>query len=300
MPETSLIARIRKLVSNAHYNRALIAGIGDDCAIYRPRPGEDLVFTSDFTLEGRHFTLSTHKPSDIGHKALARSLSDLAAMGSRPAFCLISLALPSHLGARWVDSFYRGLLKLANENNVAVAGGDLASFDSVVVDVNCCGAVAKGKALRRDNARSGEIIYVTGTLGASAEGFSSRGGANWRRHLRPQPRVEAGIMLRELGVASGIDLSDGLSLDLHRLCLESKVSAELTGNPPVAPKASLEQALHGGEDYELLFTAPRRIQIPLLIDHLPVTPIGKITKGSPGVVRFKGSILKPAGFQHFT
>ena len=300
MSETSLIERIRSRVSQSTPNRSLVTGIGDDCAIFRPRPNEDLVFTSDFVLEDRHFTLATHKPADIGHKALARSLSDLAAMGSRPAFCLISLAVPPRLGSKWIDGFYRGLLKLADSERTTVAGGDLASFDKVIADVTCCGAVPARTALHRGKARPGHTIYVTGTLGASANGLASQSGPNWRRHLRPQPRVQAGIMLRELGVSSCIDLSDGLSLDLYRLCTASGVSAELNGDLPLASGASIEEGLHGGEDYELLFTAARKTPVPLCIDGLPVTPIGKITKGSPVVVRFAGSILKPAGFQHFT
>jgi thiamine-monophosphate kinase len=299
MPETSLVDLIRRRVSGATTNRSLIAGIGDDCAIFRPTAGEDLVFTSDFVLEGRHFTLDTHKPADIGHKALARSLSDLAAMGSAPEFCLVSLAVPIHLGAKWIDAFYRGLLKLAASSGIAVAGGDLASFDKVIADVMCCGSVPRGAALRRKGARVGDTIYVTGVLGASANGFQRRSGANWRRHLRPEPRLEAGLLLRELKVHSCMDLSDGLSLDLHRLCLESRVSAELTGDLPLATGASQEEALHGGEDYELLFTAASRTSVPLLLNDVAVTPIGKIKKGRPGTMRFAGSALKPSGFQHF-
>ena len=300
MPETSLINRIRSLISQSKPNRSLVTGIGDDCAVYRPRPNEDLVFTSDFVLEGRHFTLANHKPSDIGHKALARSLSDLAAMGSWPVFCLISLAIPTQLGSNWIDGFYRGLLKLADAERITVAGGDLASFEKVIADVTCCGAVPARTALHRDTARPGQTIFVTGVLGASANGLASQSGPNWRRHLRPQPRVQAGMTLRELGVSSCIDLSDGLSLDLHRLCAASDVSAELNGDLPLASGASIEEGLHGGEDYELLFTAARKTPVPLFIDRLPVTPIGKIAKGSPGRVRFAGRVLKPGGFQHFT
>lgn len=299
MSETSLVNLIRKRASRGKPNRSLIAGIGDDCAIFRPRAGEDMVFTSDFVLEDRHFTLDTHKPADIGHKALARSLSDLAAMGSRPEFCLVSLAIPSSLGATWIDAFYKGLLKLAELSGIIVAGGDLASFDKVIADVMCCGSVPKGTALRRNGARVGDTVYVTGILGASANGFHTRSGANWRRHLRPQPQLDAGSLLRELKATSCIDISDGLSLDLHRLCLESGVGAELTGELPVARGATQNEALHGGEDYELLFTAAPETPIPLLLDNLAVTPIGKIKKSHPGTIRFAGRNLKPAAFQHF-
>src|SRR3954465_2001685 len=126
MRETGLVDRIRKLAARTADNPALIRGIGDDCAIVRPRPKHDLVFTTDFVGEGRHFQLDTHSAADIGHKALARSLSDLAAMGGKPLFCLVSLAVPAELGGQWMDGFYRGLLRLAARHQATLAGGDLA------------------------------------------------------------------------------------------------------------------------------------------------------------------------------
>src|SRR3954452_10465656 len=132
MRETSLVDRIRRRAAALPQPKSLIRGIGDDCAILRPKPKHDLVFTTDFVLEGRHFELASHTPADIGHKALARSLSDLAAMGSEPLFCLVSLAVPAKLGDRWVDGFYRGLLGLASQHRIALAGGDLARSDKVI------------------------------------------------------------------------------------------------------------------------------------------------------------------------
>ena len=275
-------------------------GIGDDCAILRPRAKHDLVFTTDFVLEGRHFQLDTHTATDVGHKALARSLSDLAAMGSEPLFCLVSLAIPASLGERWVDAFYRGLLRLASRYEINLAGGDLARFEHVIADVMCCGEVPKGKALRRSGARPGHRIYVTGELGASAHGFSIRRGVPWKRHLRPDPRIPAGLLLRGLRVSSCMDLSDGLALDLHRLCRESGVSANLSGAVPIARGASLDHALYGGEDYELLFTAPPKVKIPPRLGDLRVTEIGEIAAGRPGRITFAGDVLQPKGFDHFT
>ena len=299
MRETQLVQQIRKLAAAHNGDKSLIKGIGDDCAILRPRPNHDLVFTSDFVLEGRHFTLDTHTAADIGHKALARSLSDLAAMGSDPVFCLISLALPAHLTKTWVSGFYKGLLLLAKKYKITLAGGDLAQFDKVIVDVICCGRVPRAKAMLRSAAKPGDGIYVTGELGASAQGFASRQGRNFRRHLRPEPRIQAGIALRSLGVKAAMDLSDGLSLDLRRMCIESKVSAELTGDLPLAPGASSEEALHGGEDYELLFTASPRLRVPDNLAALPITRIGTIKTGRAGTVHFAGRLLKPQGFDHF-
>lgn len=295
MTETEVVRRIRQLAAEGPRNQAILHGIGDDCAVMRTRADEDLVFTTDFVLQDRHFTLDTHKAADVGHKALARSLSDLAAMGSEPIFCLVSLAVPQSLSGKWTEQFYRGLLALAGRYNVALAGGDLSRFDKVIVDVICCGRVPRGKALLRSSAKPGDRIYVTGELGESALGFATKKGSAWKRHLRPEPRIEAGIALRKLGVSACMDLSDGLSLDLRRLCLESGVSAELSPNLPVAKGATVIQALHGGEDYELLFTTPPGKKIPAKLG----TAVGLIVAGLPGQVLYNGQSLTPAGFDHF-
>jgi thiamine-monophosphate kinase len=298
MRETEIVAKIRRAAS-ATARSEIVKGIGDDCAVVRPRANEDLVFTTDFVLEGRHFTLDTHKPAEVGHKALARSLSDLAAMGSDPVFCLVSLALPATVAANWIDRFYRGLLALAAKYRVALAGGDLARFPSVVADVICCGRVPRGKALTRNGARGNDLIYVTGELGGSAHGFASRKGASWRRHIAPEPRIDAGIALRRLGISACMDLSDGLSLDLRRLCLESGISAELDGTLPVARGATLENALHGGEDYELLFTAPPSRRVPSSVAGVKITRIGHAASSKPGRVRLHGRVIEPKGYDHF-
>jgi thiamine-monophosphate kinase len=296
MRETLIIKRIRQLAQDFTGDKTIIRGIGDDCAILRPRANEDLVFTSDFVLEGRHFTLDTHKPADIGHKALARSLSDLAAMGAEPVFCLVSLAIPASLSGAWITGFYRGLLALAGKYHVTLAGGDLARFEKVVADVTCCGRVPRGTALLRGGAKPGDHIYVTGELGGSAHGFETRKGKHWKRHLRPEPRIAAGIALRKARISAAMDLSDGLSLDLARLCKESKTGAKIfSEHLPLAPGVSIHQALHGGEDYELLFTAPPKLKILL-----PVTEIGVMTKQHPGKILLDGAPLLSKGFDHFS
>jgi thiamine-monophosphate kinase len=297
MRETLIIERIRQVAQDFAGDKTVIHGIGDDCAILRPRANEDLVFTSDFVLEGRHFTLDTHKPADIGHKALARSLSDLAAMGAEPVFCLVSLAIPASLsGSTWITGFYKGFLALAGKYHVTLAGGDLARFEKVVADVTCCGRVPHGTALLRSGAKPGDRIYVTGELGGSAHGFEAQKGKNWKRHLRPEPRIEAGIALRKAGISAAMDLSDGLSLDLARLCKESKTGAEIAAKHlPIAPGASITHALHGGEDYELLFTAPPKLKM-----RLPVTDIGVMTKQHPCKILLDGAPLLSKGFDHFS
>lgn len=288
MRETEIVRRLSEM--RQHRNRAVVEGIGDDCAVVRPGAGSDLVFTTDFVLEDRHFALRTHTAESIGHKALARSLSDLAAMGSDPVFCLVSLALPAELTGQWIEGFYKGLLKLAREQKITLAGGDLSKYDKVIVDVMCCGKVPKGGALLRSGANPGDGVYVTGQLGAAAA-------SNWMR--APEPRIKAGRRLRRLASAC-MDLSDGLSLDLARLCIESNVSAELSSESiPVAGGATLEQALNGGEDYELLFTAAEGIRVPKRLGDLQVTRIGKVSSKKKRTISMDGRPLAAGGFDHF-
>jgi thiamine-monophosphate kinase len=277
----------------------LVMGIGDDCAIFRPRGGEDLIFTTDMLIEDTHFRRGTHTAQDVGWKALARGLSDIAAMGGEPRFCLVSLALAPWCGARWVDGFFCGLLRLAARERTALAGGDLSHSEKVACDIVVAGAVPRGQALRRDGARAGDGIYVSGRLGGSALGLSRGRGGSWKRHVRPEPRLALGRFLRErVAATASMDLSDGLSLDLRRLCLASKLSAEI-GAPPVFRGATLEQALHGGEDYELLFTAPPRARVPAVFHGVPLTRIGAMRRGGPGAVVLDGSPLTPRGYDHF-
>lgn len=247
-------------------------GIGDDCFIY-----SDLVFTTDLMVEGVHFEQSD-EPEAVGHKTLARGLSDIAAMGATPRFCLLSLAVPAWAGNTWVKRFYKGLLK----SGVPLTGGDVSHAGQLVCDIMVCGQVPNGKALRRDGARPGDHIYVSGELGANARDHFKR---------TPEPRLALGRRL--LGKATAcMDISDGLSLDLHRLCTASGVAADLD-TIPVASGATLEQALHGGEDYELLFTSKTPLRLA------GIRRIGTVRKGKPGAVKLNGKPLKPAGYDHF-
>jgi thiamine-monophosphate kinase len=294
MRETEIIEGIRSLALKNYRDKSLMLGIGDDCAILRPSSKEDLVFTSDFVLEDRHFTLATHSPAAIGEKALARSLSDLAAMGAQPVFCLVSLAVPANLNGPFVNRFYQGLLLTANRYSISLAGGDLARFAKVIADVTCCGRVPRGKALLRGNARPGQRIFVTGKLGAAAHAFAVG------RPILPVPRLEAGAALRKLGVAAAIDLSDGLSLDLARLCRESNVGAEISSKSlPIARQATFDEALNGGEDYELLFTAAPKLNVPPAIGKLPISQIGVVKRGPVGRVLLDGQPIQSQGFDHF-
>lgn len=272
-------------------------GIGDDAAVVSTRPGIDLVLTTDLSLEGVHFQVGLHPPASIGHRALARSLSDLAAMGARPKFALLSLAIPRHTPRRWIAAFYDGMGALAKRVEVKLIGGDtaVAADGPIVVDMIAAGEVKHGQALTRAGARPGDRIYVTGRLGLSALGLDllksraraipvcapagrqprSSEAAALAAHLYPEPRCQAGIDLVKHGLASAaIDVSDGFARDLGRLCDSSDCGALVwedrlpVPQPPARARASsgprlgpsldpVECALLGGEDYELLFTVPR-------------------------------------------
>jgi thiamine-monophosphate kinase len=275
----------------------VITGIGDDCAIYRPRgSADDLLFTTDLSIEGVHFRYQTHKPADVAYIAIARSISDIAAMGGAPRFTLASVSMTADA---LPTPFFDALAKFAQDFGAPLAGGDLARSDRTFCDITVCGAVPRGMALRRDGARAGHEIYVSGLLGGSALGLETQKGKAWKRHLRPEPRLELGEFLRtRLRATSCIDLSDGLSLDLPRVCIASGVAAEIM-DPPRFPGARIEQALHGGEDYELLFTVRPGTRVPARLNRLPLTRIGTIIEGSPGEVRWNGRPLDPLAYDHF-
>jgi thiamine-monophosphate kinase len=328
--EKALIGRVRRMARTG-INPAVLTGIGDDCAVLRLTPlkgrgrggirgGEnDALVTTDLSLEGIHFRRDWHSPESVGHRCLARGLSDIAAMGGKPVAAFLSLALPRDLPQRWVRRFAGGLISLAERYGVTLAGGDTAeSPDGILADIVVVGTVPKGKAFLRSGARSGDRIYVSGGLGGSAAAVSRMqkkpkrklNPREYFRHFLPEPRVELGRVLREKGLASAmIDTSDGLSTDLAHICEESGVGAEI--QEEAIPRASvgrpsrevdLQSALHGGEDYELLFTAPRGKRIPSRIAGVAITQIGHITRRRKIFLMNReggGHELKPQGWEHF-
>lgn len=299
MNELEAVERIRRLAAKVP-GIGLKLGIGDDCAIYQsPGAREDLLLTTDMVIEDVHFRASTHPADSVGWRALARALSDIAAMGGTPRFVLVSLALAGWADRRWMDGFYRGLLKLARRTGAALAGGDLGHAERVYCDMVAGGAVPHGTALRRDTARAGDSIWISGELGGSALGLAVGRGAAWRRHLYPEPRLELGRYLRaRLKATSAMDLSDGVSIDLHRLAKASGLKARLDRPLPIAPGATLDQALHGGEDYELLFTLAPGVEPPSRYKGLALTRVGTMEKGKAGAVDFFGRPLAPLGYDH--
>jgi thiamine-monophosphate kinase len=290
MNELEMVRLIRRMAGAS-------SPIGDDCAAL-PMSGsrQDLLVTTDMLLEDVHFRRNTHGPAELGRKALARGLSDIAACGGTPRACFVSLAAPNWADQKWIRSFYSGLLALARSTRTQLAGGDLARQEKLACDIAVLGSVPRGKALTRAGARAGDGIYVSGVLGGSALGLATGQGAAWKRHIRPEPRLELGRYLRNRATAC-MDLSDGLSIDLHRLCVESGLAAVVDRPLPVFHGANLDQALHGGEDYELLFTSSKRI--PGVWRGLPLTRIGTMQEGRPGKMEFFGLPLKTQGYDHF-
>lgn len=327
-PDSTLIA----------HHSSLLVGIGDDAAVIRQRPGLETVVTADLLVEGVDFDLGRFhtSPRDLGHKALAVSLSDVAAMGARPCFCLLAVGLPE---ARWrggfLTQFYVGLRALADRYGVRIIGGDISRTpERVVIDSVVLGAARRGRAVLRRGARPGDQLFVTGALGGAAAGLRllenmagegrRRGGrpqltrAERRlvlRQARPEPRVEWGLLLGERKLASAmIDLSDGLSSDLAHLCRESGVGArveaaslpldQISKASSLANADPLALALHGGEDFELLFAVrPRDVsKLPPQLAGVPVTRVGEITaaRGRITLVRDgRARPLRPGGFEHF-
>jgi thiamine-monophosphate kinase len=333
MGELDLIDRIRRSFNTG--SKAITLGIGDDCAILRPPTGCEILVTTDFTLEGRHFRRNLHPPESVGHRSLARGLSDLAAMGATPLAAFLSLALPHPIlakaaGRLWVERFFNGLRALSELHRVPLAGGDTSESPGgahglIFADIVLVGSAPKGKALRRSGGSPGDALYVTGELGGASAELATMlkhkrmaRAATTENHpqLFPEPRLDVGesLVRRELATAC-LDISDGLSTDLAHLCRSSGVNAEIEQAAlpihPLArklePQAALRAALHGGEDYELLFTAPASTSIPVSLAGVPITRIGSLTRRRSGqplisLIAPNGSReeLESKGWEHFS
>jgi thiamine-monophosphate kinase len=295
--ELALIEEIRRRTGRP--SGAVRMGIGDDCAILKSPKGSDLLITTDFSLEGRHFRRNWHSARSIGHRTLARGLSDLAAMGGRPIAAFLSVALPVSAVRRhgWMDGFLGGFTDLADAYGAVLAGGDTSESpsDHVLADIILLGSAPTGTALRRSGANPGDNLYCTGSLGGAAAELAELGksprrfrvatAAEDHPHLFPVPRLKAGEALRKRKLATAcLDISDGLSNDLAHLCESSGVRAEVSApRLPLHPlaqalgaEAGLAAALHGGEDYELLFTARAGVKMPRMLGGVAITQIGRI------------------------
>lgn len=300
-------------------------GIGDDAALLESRPGFQWVVTADLSVEGVHFSPELHPPDAVGHRALARSLSDVAAMGGTPRFALISVAISKHVTRRWIEAFFTGALRLARRHGVKLVGGDTAlNPNPTTVDVLVIGEVRRGRALLRTGAKPGDHIFTAGKLGESAQGLDilrskarlssqpARRAVN--AHLYPEPQCELGGFLGKSRIASAaIDLSDGLSTDLMRLAEASKAGARIWADRVLAPMglpgkeqaaSALSLALHGGEDYKLLFTVrPSRVKLlPKRFKGAVIYQIGEMQARRSGiqiVQHGRTAPLEPEGYDHF-
>jgi thiamine-monophosphate kinase len=306
--EETIISQIKR-ASRAVAGRHVRVGIGDDTAVLRlPKAAGELLLTTDQIIENTHFKRNKHPARALGHKTLARGLSDIAAMGGAPLGFLLSLCLPEWARDPWLKHYVGGMFQLSKKHNVPCLGGDVARGDRFSADITVVGSVPRGTALTRGKARPGDLVFVSGSLGGSALGLGNllttgalRGAA--RRHLYPEPRLALGAFLRgKLKATAAMDLSDGLSMDLARLARASKVGAEISAAAiPVFRGASLEHALHGGEEYELLFTVRATSRVPPSFEGVRLTCIGRIRKQRGVVLRTERGVesLKPVGFQHF-
>lgn len=276
-------------------------GIGDDAAVFRYVDKTDWVLTCDAFLEGVHFLPQTTPPDSVGYKSLARATSDLAAMGASPRFFLLTLALPASRAGTWLDKLLRGMGRAARELNLRLVGGDTTQFPFVSISITVLGAIGQNLAVTRSGARPGDRIYVSGILGGAQLGLellrrkvirSARFRHLLQPHLYPQIRLELGSWLARHRIASSMmDISDGLSTDLARLCHASRVGARLDAaripcvRIPTSPALArlnlspLQMALHGGDDYELLFTVPaaKRAQLRKAPGYEQLVEIGEIT-----------------------
>jgi len=308
-------------------------GIGDDAAVVVPGRNTDLIVTCDAFLEGVHFLADRHPADSVGYKSLARATSDIAAMGATPRFFLLTLALPQDRTGEWLSGCLRGMRRAARQLRVRLIGGDTTRYPSISISITVFGEVASGRAITRAGARPGDILYVTGRLGQAQLGLEMirnypRGEIRhlirsqnrlFRQHFYPQVRVRLGAWLARYRIASSmIDISDGLSTDLGHLCAASGVGARVWAKriPRVAIPAAqsnfarklkldpLEMALHGGDDYDLLFTVPRKLtrRLRSAPEFRDIAAIGEIERGKQ--IRLidsdgRAKPLKPAGWDPF-
>ena len=333
--EDGVLERIRRVFAGQLHTRSsgwrsaagsrfLSLGIGDDAALISGTRGYEMVLTCDWFLEGTHFLRDKHPPDAVGWKCLARAVSDIAAMGAVPRCFLLSLALPRELASSWLHDFLGGLRSAATRFGCSLAGGDTTERREVLINVTVAGEVRRGREVRRSGARPSDIIYVSGRLGEAELGLRllrerkrglGRREPQLRKHLYPEPRVELGRWLGEKRVASALmDLSDGLSSDLRRLSEASKVGAlirsdllptvgvtKLERNRGVDP---LQLALHGGDDYELLFAIPKSKakRLPRSVGGVALTRIGEVTQAREVMfvdAHGRSRVLKPRGWDSF-
>ncbi len=307
--EDQLVERVRRRFVSTHVRAipgarlidgGLRVGIGDDAAVLRPRAGTDWVVTTDSFLENVHFLRKTHPPGAVGYKALARATSDIAAMGARPRSFFLALGLPATCAGSWLDAFLDGMAGAARRFGLILAGGDTSKYPLVVASLTVLGEIKRGRAILRSGARPGDLLCVSGRLGEAELGLQliqkklhkQKGSSRLlKKHFYPEPRLVLGEWLATHRCATSmIDTSDGLSTDLGHICRASGVGAIVWASKiPMAriPEElqrlgldPLDLALNGGEDYELLFTVPKKLsdRLPRKVADVSLSIIGEITR----------------------
>ena len=314
----------------------IVKGIGDDAAVLKARQGQQLLISTDAFVEGVHFDLAYQTPKEVGWRAGVANLSDIAAMGGTPLYLLVSMAIPTRIQPKHVRALYRGLQDASGPYAVELIGGDTSASPSrIFLSLTIVGSVQATRALTRNRAEIGDRVYVTGTIGDANAGlrilqthsknsrrFSPSSTENFliRRHVRPTPRIQVGQLLADRNIAhAAIDLSDGLSSDVGHICEESQVGAEIREQAlPLSSQLRafaqrnnldpLELALQGGEDYELLFTAPakhhQRVTHVSKRTNVPISWIGEIKPETFGqqlaLPEERNQQLVKKGFEHFS
>lgn len=299
-PSSGELAILAAIAAHSPRRAGVELGIGDDAAVLTGAP--PLVAALDMVVDGVHFRMATASPADIGHKALAVNLSDLAAMGATPVAALVGLGVPADVTDQVISAIYEGMDELAAEHGVTIAGGDVSRAPALTLAVTALGRMDGGRApVRRDGAAPGDVVCVTGALGAAAAGLAMlddpalsvpEAEALRAAHLRPRPRVAAGMALADAGASAMLDCSDGFALDLTRLAEASNVAVAIAldrlprapGVDSVATKLGLAAevlAATGGEDYELIVTLPAAaVAAAQHALDLPLTPVGRVTAGT--------------------
>jgi thiamine-monophosphate kinase len=293
-------SRVRSIVGTRPKKAGLLVGIGDDAAVLRQAVGKEWVVTTDAFLENVHFLRKVHPPEAAGYKALARATSDIAAMGARARYFFLTLGLPEACTGSWLDDFLDGMARAARRFGLTLAGGDTTKYPVVVTSLTVVGEIGRGKEILRSGARPGDLLCVSGRLGESELGLrliqkklhkQKRWAGLLKKHFYPEPRLELGEWLAAHRCATSmIDTSDGLSTDLGRICKASDVGAIVWASkipvvrvPPDLQRFGLDpldMALNGGEDYELLFTVPKKFasRLPRKLGRITVNVIGEITR----------------------
>jgi len=321
--EFDLIHRFKEIISSKIYP-PIITSIGDDAAVYEPTLGLVQVMTTDAFIEGHHFDFRFYSAEDVGYKAMAVNLSDIAAMNAQPVLATVALGIPSTSSPEYIELLYHGLVEVASTFGVQIVGGDTTRAPVLSLSITVIGEASKSAIVYRDGANPGDKLCVTGMIGEAALGLdilrndveaSSIGQEVWQhltfRHLRPIPRLDFINELSKQGIqpSAMIDISDGLSSEVHHICRASQCGAILWESHLPLPKQCfthstplrlpIDYGLNGGDDYELLFTIS-----PELLERIPsdlYTVIGVMTEKDVLLHRIDGTLdtLKPDGHDHF-